>query len=280
MRNLLTISIGPVQEFIAAARKTADLQAGSNLRQRLACEAANYVSRYGELIFPSDAAEGGANKILVLLHENEDPKVVARECHKCLKESLMKCWQTVLEKLSEKAVGKELGNNQVKNFVEFYAAWMPLEDEASYTTARKDLERLLAGRKALRDFKQPLSYPDRFKSPLDPSRDTVIRDHDSLKEPLKLKESEYLDAISLMKRSIGLHPDILDSCFPTRRKHEMVATFQKQDQHSRPQSDASNVASTSEMAFRSLERRVRDAARPSAGLHSPSFRQDAQNRRA
>ncbi|HLI49725.1 MAG TPA: type III-B CRISPR-associated protein Cas10/Cmr2 [Chthonomonas sp.] len=250
MRNLLTISIGPVQEFIAAARKTADLQAGSNLLQCLACEAANYVGRDGELIFPSSAAEGGANKILVLLHENQDPKTVARECRKHLKRKLMECWQAVLNQLLAGTIDEELANNQVKNFLEFYAAWMPLDDKANYPEIRQELERLLAGRKALRNFKQPLSFPERFKSPLDPSRDTVILDHKKLKPYLQLKESEYLDAISVLKRYAGMHPEILDSCFlnssaPGRRSH---------------------VPSTSEMAFRSLELRLEGSANPIPSL--------------
>src|SRR5579875_39033 len=258
MRNLLTISIGPVQEFIAAARKTADLQAGSNLLQCLACEAANYVGGYGELIFPSSTAEGGANKILVLLHEDQDPKVVARECRKRLKRKLMECWQAVLNQLPAGTIDEELANNQVKNFLEFYAAWMPLDDEAwmplddevDYPAIRQELERLLAGRKALRDFKQPLSFPDRFKSPLDPSRDTVILDHAKLKSCLQLKESEYLDAISVLKRYAGMPDDPLKHCFP----------------NSPALGRRSQVPSTSEMAFRSLELRLEGSANPIPSL--------------
>jgi CRISPR-associated protein Cmr2 len=250
MRNLLTISIGPVQEFIAAARKTADLQAGSNLLQCLACEAANYVGGYGELIFPSSTAEGGANKILVLLHEDQDPKVVARECRKRLKRKLMECWQAVLNQLPAGTIDEELANNQVKNFLEFYAAWMPLDNEVDYPAIRQELERLLAGRKALRDFKQPLSFPDRFKSPLDPSRDTVILNHAKLKSCLQLKESEYLDAISVLKRYVGMHPAILDNCFP----------------NSPALGRRSQVPSTSEMAFRSLELRLEGSANPIPSL--------------
>lgn len=250
MRNLLTISIGPVQEFIAAARKTADLQAGSNLLQCLACEAANYVGGYGELIFPLSTEEGGANKILVLLHEDQDPKTVARECRKHLKRKLMEYWQEVLSQLPAGTIDEELANNQVKNFLEFYAAWMPLDDEANYPTIRQELERLLAGRKALRDFKQPLSFPDRFKSPLDPSRDTVILNHAKLKSCLQLKESEYLDAISVLKRYVGMHPAILDNCFPNG-----PALGRR-----------SQVPSTSEMAFRSLELRLEGSANPIPSL--------------
>jgi CRISPR-associated protein Cmr2 len=250
MRNLLTISIGPVQEFIAAARKTADLQAGSNLLQCLACEAANYVGGYGELIFPSSTAKGGANKILVLLHEDQDPKVVARECRKRLKRKLMECWQAVLNQLPAGTIDEELANNQVKNFLEFYAAWMPLDNEVDYPAIRQELERLLAGRKALRDFKQPLSFPDRFKSPLDPSRDTVILNHAKLKSCLQLKESEYLDAISVLKRYVGMHPAILDNCFP----------------NSPALGRRSQVPSTSEMAFRSLELRLEGSANPIPSL--------------
>ncbi len=43
MTHLLSISIGPVQDFIAAARRTADLYAGSQILQELSKEAARYL---------------------------------------------------------------------------------------------------------------------------------------------------------------------------------------------------------------------------------------------
>ena len=53
---LLTMSIGPVQGFIAQARKTADLWAGSHLLSQLALEAALFIAQElgpEQLVFPS-----------------------------------------------------------------------------------------------------------------------------------------------------------------------------------------------------------------------------------
>ncbi|MDW8481325.1 MAG: type III-B CRISPR-associated protein Cas10/Cmr2 [Meiothermus sp.] len=55
MSHLLTISIGPVQDFIAAARRTADLYAGSQILQELSKHAAKHLAAKGaQLIFPAD----------------------------------------------------------------------------------------------------------------------------------------------------------------------------------------------------------------------------------
>jgi CRISPR-associated protein Cmr2 len=92
--------------------------------------------------------------------------------------------------------------------LEFYAAWVPLNGD--YAQARHQAERLLAGRKALRDFRQVPCRPGRPKSPLDPSRDTVLKLDAGLRipeqaqqEPLFLKRTEYLDAVSMLKRLKG-----------------------------------------------------------------------------
>ncbi len=55
MKYLLTIALGPVQEFIAAARRTADLKAGSQLLVETARKVAAHLEAQGaELIFPAN----------------------------------------------------------------------------------------------------------------------------------------------------------------------------------------------------------------------------------
>ncbi|MER3473978.1 MAG: hypothetical protein C4335_08075 [Armatimonadota bacterium] len=59
---LFSISIGPVQEFISAARRTADLRAGSQLLQDIGMHPAEAIdSRGGSLIFPADQQTRGPN---------------------------------------------------------------------------------------------------------------------------------------------------------------------------------------------------------------------------
>jgi CRISPR-associated protein Cmr2 len=212
---LLSISIGPVQDFIAAARRTADLYAGSQILQELSRTVARYLAdRQARLIFPADKEADGANKILAEVET--DPAKLAEGAKEKAQERLEELWQESIDKLPEeyrKQINHQRAQEQLKHFLEFYAAWVPLED--NYPQARQAVERLLAGRKALRDF-APTQQNDEGipKSPLDPSRaavidpkewsDVNIRLEDGSYKPLRIKSTEYLDAISLLKRCYGV----------------------------------------------------------------------------
>ncbi len=223
MQNyLMTIALGPVQEFIAAARRTADLSAGSKLLVNLAAHLAEWLkSQYpAELIFPADTRTGAPNKLLFTV--SGEPHKIAHaareEAHRYLREQWEKCLKILDTEVKDSQDPKvtplldlELVNWQLKNFLEFYAAWVPLNGD--YRQARERLEQLLAGRKSLRDFKQPPLNPKRPKSPLDPSMDSAFKteahgDGFSTPEqargaPLRLKPRETLDAISIIKRVSG-----------------------------------------------------------------------------
>ncbi|MBO1437226.1 type III-B CRISPR-associated protein Cas10/Cmr2 [Meiothermus sp. CFH 77666] len=213
MTHLLAISIGPVQDFIAAARRTADLYAGSQILQKLSKHAAQFLhSKEAELIFPADPNADGANKILAKV--STDPKQLAEDTRREVQKKLKAIWEETIGKLSgehrglidDKRVQEQLGS-----FLEFYAAWVPLK---KYPESRQAVERLLAGRKALRDFAPTRQNDDGVpKSALDPSRAAVIdprqwaeasvRLEDGSYRPLRIKPTEFLDAVSLLKRCYG-----------------------------------------------------------------------------
>jgi len=208
MRYLLTLSIGPVQDFIAAARRTADLQAGSQLLQQLAMHLAQHIQgKGGTLIFPASAEQPGPNKVVATI-ETDDPAAFAQQLREVAVQWLWQQWQSARERMPNVPLDEHLAEEQIKQFLEFYAAWVPLNGD--YAQARHQAERLLAGRKALRDFRQVPCRPGRPKSPLDPSRDTVLKLDAGLRipeqaqqEPLFLKRTEYLDAVSMLKRLKG-----------------------------------------------------------------------------
>jgi len=208
MRYLLTLSIGPVQDFIAAARRTADLQAGSQLLQQLAMHLAQHIQgKGGTLIFPASAEQPGPNKVVATI-ETDDPAAFAQQLHEVAVQWLWQQWQSARERMPNVPLDEHLAEEQIKHLLEFYAAWVPLNGD--YAQARHQAERLLAGRKALRDFRQVPCRPGRPKSPLDPSRDTVLKLDAGLRipeqaqqEPLFLKRTEYLDAVSMLKRLKG-----------------------------------------------------------------------------
>jgi CRISPR-associated protein Cmr2 len=237
-KYLMTIALGPVQEFIAAARRTADLTAGSELLVGLAGHLADYLQRQhdAELIFPASAQVSAPNKLLFTVQG--EPHKVAADAKEQAHAYLRQQWEACLQQLGtvQECIDVELANWQLKNFLEFYAAWVPLNGD--YAAARQRLERLLAGRKVLRDFKQAPAYPKHPKSPLDPSMDSVFKTEthgdgfsapaDAQQHPkLRLKPRETLDAISLIKRVLG----------------------------------GSGVPSTREMGFRAVEKVLSDEAR-------------------
>lgn len=211
MTYLLSLSIGPVQEFIAAARRTADLRAGSQLLQQLTAHIAQEIEKQGgTLVFPASASVPGPNKVVAEVNTDQ-PSELARQLKESATQWLLQRWQQARDRLAAEGVlvNDSLAREQVQRFLEFYAAWVPLEGD--YAAARERVEALLAGRKALRDFEQPASSPGIPKSPLDPSRDSVIllnRNGVSYSIPqsaqvapsLRLKKTEFLDAISLLKR--------------------------------------------------------------------------------
>lgn len=213
MNYLLSIAIGPVQDFIAAARRTADLYAGSQMLQELIRGATQYLARQGaQLIFPADPDADGANKILAEVEG--DPQALADGARQAAQEKLMALWEEARKAVPSGRIDKTRAQAQLESFLEFYAVWIPLPDKTKYPEVRLQVERLLAGRKALRDFAPTQQDDDGVpKSPLDPSRAAVIDPREWQKasipvgdgyKPLRIKATEHLDALSLLKRIYGV----------------------------------------------------------------------------
>lgn len=214
MSHLLAISIGPVQEFIVAARRTADLYAGSKILQEVCKAVAQSIAASGgTLIFPSGPEADGANKILAKVEG--DPAQISQAAKTAANNKLLELWKEATDALSSQQHGlidEARAKVQLDGFLEFYAAWVPLDNH--YPDARQAADRLLAGRKALRDFNWVSQEDDGVpKSPLDPSRARVInpiewasvnvRLADGTYKAVRIKHTEHLDAVSLFKRIYG-----------------------------------------------------------------------------
>lgn len=222
---LYVLSIGPVQDFIAAARKTRDLWFGSYLLSEISKAAAKSIAEYGgKLIFP--ALEEGdpdleppsvgkeldafnvANVILAELPEEMDldPEDVNTSAQTAATEK----WISFAKEAKKKAgnvVRDDIWNDQVDDVIEFNAAWVPLVGD-DYAEARRRCMRLLAGRKSIRNFnpvKTP--YPGVPKSSLDGARESVLKKDLKSKRilsiQLHLKDGEQLCAVGLTKRLGG-----------------------------------------------------------------------------
>lgn len=181
MSILFQCAIGPVQDFIASARRSRDLWYGSWLLSELAKAAAKELAdRYGleSLVFPAP------EKISDLLPESElsvpnkvvavvdgAPTEVARLVKTAIDARLNALWRDARGKVAGR-IHDDLAHRQLNDLVEFYWVSVPILND-NYKRAREIAETLLAARKSTRDFAQFVGdYVP--KSSLDGSRESVI----------------------------------------------------------------------------------------------------------
>lgn len=211
--TLLLISIGPVQEFIASARKLRDLFFGSYVLSELSKTVARTLHDNGaDLVFPaiedrSELDEGSelnvANKIMAKVESLAE----ADRIQKAAKSQ----WLNHIKSLSEKTLDElfsikkikihdALFRKQIGDYGEFFAVWTDIAKAGGYKKARDRVEYLLSSRKNLREFSKP-DWDGRgiAKNSLDGRRESVI--------PAKapeivglLKKNEKLDAMGCIKR--------------------------------------------------------------------------------
>jgi len=214
MNHLLAISVGPVQEFIAAARRTRDLWFGSYLLSEISKAVANSVKdNGGKLIFPhpdtnltsGDDKVNVANIILAEIPVDE-PKDVAANA----KQAAQKRWHEFASEARKEASGvirTEIWDEQVDDVIEFHAAWTACS--GNYKDDRAKVMRLLAGRKNLRDFQAAFGRAGVPKSSLDGQRESILKDPTKERWPerfrtrLRVREGEQLDVVGFVKRVAG-----------------------------------------------------------------------------
>jgi len=168
MTHLLAISVGPVQEFITAARRTRDLWFGSRLLSKVSLKVAKEVENQGgTLIFPASLdAVYVANVILAELRAG-DPKEVAAKAKKAAQDRWLEFAEEARRDASS-VIRTDIWNDQVHDVIEFYAAWVPRSED--YRTDRARVMRLLTGRKNCRDFLSARGRAGVPKSSLDGQR--------------------------------------------------------------------------------------------------------------
>lgn len=225
--TIYVLSIGPVQDFIAAARRTRDLWFGSYLLSEISRAAARAIADGGgSLIFPALAKgspELGAtpqgkeleafnvgNIILAEIPEGIDPADV----HAAAEDAARTTWRSYADGARKEAkevirqdnIGEQIWESQINDLIEFNAAWVPLEDGA-YPASRRRVMHLLGGRKSLRNFNPAIGDYRIPKCSLDGAHETVLKKTDSISKTLKLRlrmsEGEQLCAIDLTKRLAG-----------------------------------------------------------------------------
>jgi CRISPR-associated protein Cmr2 len=233
MKYLFIFAIGPVQEFIATARRSRDLWFGSWMLSELAKAAARKLEEIspGCLIFPavanSHALDPGSdftspNKIVALLDRDN----ITEEIRRVVKARLDQLWSGVRDKIKEDGgrIDENIAKQQIDGLTEFFWVSVPFDEnsENAYQKARALAERTLAARKVTRDFTQPDWSSDKPKSSLDGARESVIppeeypgRNNPNEKEKIeqlyvryRARRGEQLSGVDLLKRlgEPGLSP--------------------------------------------------------------------------
>jgi CRISPR-associated protein Cmr2 len=216
--HLLALTVGPVQEFIAAARRTRDLWFGSYLLSEISKAAARAVrDQGGELIFPApndtadlkpDSALTVANVILAELpavdpeHVAQQAKAAARARWREFADAVYRDYQGVIR--------ADIWDDQVGDVIELYAAWVSSSPQ-TYKADRAKLMRLLAGRKSCRDFLPARGRSGVPKSSLDGLRESVLlppgKWPERSRRRLRVREGEQLDVVAMVKRTaVGSPP--------------------------------------------------------------------------
>jgi CRISPR-associated protein Cmr2 len=206
---LIAAAVGPVQEFIAAARKLRDLWYGSYLLSELSKSVALSLHHQGcRLIFPAitdpddlepDSSLNVANKIMAETPDHADPEAILLQAGKDFKAFWQNLGEKACKTLRPDDVKNDLYRLQLNDFGEFFGAWVKWDTD--YDTTRKALDRQLAGRKALRDFRPPAWNGHGLpKSSLDGAHESVLKNPALLVKRNILKRNEQLDALGIVKR--------------------------------------------------------------------------------
>lgn len=210
---LVVYHLGPVQDFIATARRSRDLWFGSWLLSELAKVAALEVARRERddscLIFPAP----DELKQLESPDFNAPNKVVARvRCNPAeLSELVRKAIYRRLWEICDDAYkikgkfDREVAKRQVEDFIEFFWVAYPLDGD--YKKARDFAETILNARKATRNF-APVTWGSSLpKCSLDGCRESVIpedvyntMDESELRENYGIQRGERLCGVELLKR--------------------------------------------------------------------------------
>ena len=217
MKYLILINIGPVQDFIASARRSRDLWFGSWLLSELSKTAAAKIVEFYKresLIFPaildpSDLDENSpfnaANKIVAIV---EKPTEVAEAIFEAIQKKLTAIREKAFREFETK-IELDLAMRQVEELIEFSWAAVEFENESEYEKAREKVEYLAAARKNTREFNQTdltEKQGEYRKSALDGKRESVIADQEYKKDAAylhktyKIREKERLCGIGLLKR--------------------------------------------------------------------------------
>ncbi len=234
MTHLFLFTLGPVQSFIAQARKAHDLHSGSKILSQLCKVAAgHFISCGGEIIFPDINSDSIPNRFMGKIEGDHDLQKVGRQVENSVHEWWKKQFDepqhgqetSLAELLTDTAVYSE-ANRQIEKHLDIQWLFQRLVDDSdeTYRAAYKELNKNLNALKNTRPFhtseetgrkcsldgernvifyrlaqNQVLRTADR--APLYSSENLVINYNDLTQLKLRhLQPGEGLSAVSMLKR--------------------------------------------------------------------------------
>lgn len=230
--HLFVFTVGPVQSFIAQARKTQDLFAGSRLLSKLSRVAFEHVrdKHFATPIFPDFSGSSHPNRFIVRVSESvgttflEIGKGTEKAVRAFFQQEAMRLILQETDRLERSlrqdearpALPKNL-EAQLANHLEIFWAFYPCSDPAEHFESCKALEKLLGSLKNVRRFQQNHWLEAGRKCSLDGERNALffkknLRPDGQGKLPSFLQEgaveipsdkilpNEGLSAVSFFKR--------------------------------------------------------------------------------
>ncbi len=189
MRYLFLVNIGPVQDFIASARRTRDLHFGSWLLSELARAAARELVAHNgleNLIFPAPADVKMlnpydefmiANKIIAQIRQH--PQDLGLLVRQAVIDQLHKIRDQAYKSIRFQSGMRSIAEAQVEDLIELLWVALPYDDGQHYQQTRKRLEALMAARKNTRDFGQTTLWQAFIpKSSIDGKLESVIPEYE------------------------------------------------------------------------------------------------------
>lgn len=210
--GILIFTFSPVQQFIAEARRSADLFTGSQILTELARSAGEAIGT-NSLIYPRNLQADVPNKLVARVPWEQAKQIAERA-----REALLDKWQKIAEKAREELETKspkpdsvwcDIWKRQINNMWEVYWAAASMEGR-SYKDAYEEASRVLDGVKRTRSFEAV--EEDGLKDTLSGRRSALrTASHDARSYWRLLSENERsaklrpegrerLDAIGAVKR--------------------------------------------------------------------------------
>ncbi len=188
MAHVLIVTLGPIQDFIAAARRTRDLWFGSWLLSELSKATAQAMADecgLENLVFPgvlrrkelrTESNTSVANKIVIRVPDGLDPAQVAKRGEARMSDRLALLCKEAFDKIGTPYFERPTAEDQVRDLIEY--AWVSASEIGvdGYAQARRKAEELLTARKNTRLWGKVSWGAEVPKSSIDGERESVLHE--------------------------------------------------------------------------------------------------------